>query len=201
MSDQISNLLVNYLPQWGPFLIAASTFLSCLLLPVPSSILLIAAGAFVASDDLTLWSVTAGALAGYIAGDQSAFSLGRVAGGRIMRRAGRGARAAMRARALLERHGIWAVFLSRWLFSPLGPWVTLSAGAAGFPRLRFTMASLPGAALWIGIYLGLGVVFGSNLQAASELASSALGLVAALGLAGLLIWWMIQNARKAALKD
>lgn len=201
MTEQITDFLVAYLPQWGPFLVGICTFLSCLLLPVPSSILLIAAGAFVAADDLTLWSVVAGALIGYVAGDQSAFSLGRVAGAHILRRPGRGAMAAARARALLDRHGGWAVFLSRWLFSPLAPWMTLSAGAAGFPRLRFTMASLPGATIWVALYLGLGMIFGTNLQAASELASSALGLIAALTVAAGLIWWMIHNARKHSTKD
>ena len=62
--------LLELVPHYGTWLVAVVTFLSCLALPVPSSILMLAAGGFAASGDLMLWQVTGAALAGAILGDQ-----------------------------------------------------------------------------------------------------------------------------------
>lgn len=97
---------------------------------------------------------------------------------------------------MLRDRGDIAVFLSRWLFSSLGPWMNLAAGAAGFARHRFTLASIAGEAIWVALYIGLGLVFGANLQAAADLAGSALGMIAAIGVAGGFGWWLIRGARR-----
>ncbi|MFB2595488.1 hypothetical protein ACEYYB_11630 [Paracoccus sp. p4-l81] len=73
--------------------------------------------------------------------------------------------------------------------------MTYAAAAAGFRRGRFTLASLAGAAIWVGAYLALGHVCGTNLQAAADLAGSALGLVAALAAVIGPGWWLLQAAR------
>lgn len=179
----MTDSLLAILPDWGPWLVGFTVFAACLLLPAPASLLLIAAGAFVSSGDLDLSRVALAALIGSIAGDQTAFQIARAAGGWLDRRSGRAAELGARARRMLARRGTLAVFLSRWLFSPLGPWMTVVAGATGFPRARFTLASTAGAAVWVTIYLGLGIVFGTNFQAAADLAGSALGLIAASALA------------------
>ncbi|MDO5529500.1 MAG: VTT domain-containing protein [Paracoccus sp. (in: a-proteobacteria)] len=197
MNEGLTDWLIEFVPQWGPYVVGLSTFLSCLLMPLPSSVLLIAAGAFVAAGDLSLWAVAAAALAGYAMGDQVGFSIGRLGRARLRRYAGRGSGALGRARRLIGRYGLWAVFVSRWLVSPLAPWVTLGAGAGDLARLRFTGASLPGAVIWVALYLGLGMLFGQNLAAATELAGSALGLIAALGLTVALGLWLLHNARRA----
>lgn len=196
MMEGLSQTLLGLLPVWGPWLVGASTFLSCLALPLPSSLLLIAAGAFVGAGDLDGMAVAGAALAGYVSGDQVAFTLGRAMRG-LGTGEGRRARLIAQALTTLRHHGGMAVFLSRWLISPLAPWMTLAAGASGYPRAGFTVASLPGAAIWIGIYLGLGIAFGANLQAAADLAGSALGLVAAGALTLALGWWLIRSARKS----
>lgn len=46
--------LLGQVPTYGLWLFAASTFLSCLALPIPASILMLAAGGFVAAGDLPL---------------------------------------------------------------------------------------------------------------------------------------------------
>ncbi|AUH34692.1 DedA family protein [Paracoccus tegillarcae] len=185
----MTETILALLPQWGPWLIALATLASCLLLPVPSSLLLIAAGAFVGSGDLTLMTVALAALAGFLIGDQAAFFLGRGAQDWLSRRQGRSGAMVGRARGMLAARGGTAVFLSRWLFSPLGPWMTLAAGAAGFPHPNFTLASTLGAMIWVAIYLGLGMVFGGNIAAAADLAGSVLGLVAATAIMlGLGLW-------------
>lgn len=55
MSDTLLQLLATY----GAPLLALTTFASCLALPVPSSLMMLAAGAFVASGDLSASSPAA----------------------------------------------------------------------------------------------------------------------------------------------
>ena len=57
------------LPQWGPFLLAASAFLSCLMVPLPTSALLITAGALGGTGHLDLPVLVAGAWLGAAVGE------------------------------------------------------------------------------------------------------------------------------------
>ncbi|MCB2128333.1 MAG: VTT domain-containing protein [Rhodobacteraceae bacterium] len=197
----MTDTLLALVPVYGPWFLAAVTFLSCLAVPVPSSVLMLAAGGFAASGDLDPAAVVAGALAGAVLGDQAGFAAGRAGGpgliARISRHPGR-ARILERARALLRRHGAVAVFLTRWLFSPVGPWANVAAGAGGLGWGRFTLWGVLGEIVWVGLYTGIGHVFAGNLEAAGDLLSSALGLVggiAAMVAAGL---WLRASARRAA---
>lgn len=187
----MSDWLLSLLPDYGLWLLAVGTFLSCLAVPAPASLLMLAGGGFAATGDFTLWQAMAAALLGAVAGDQTGFALGRFGGARFVARLERGRRrAAMvaRGRELLTRGGLPAVFFSRWLVSPAGPWVNLAAGAMGHGWARFTTAGIAGELVWVGLYTGMGHVFVGNLSAAEDLIGSALGLVggvAAMVLAGL----------------
>lgn len=63
--------LLGLVPVHGGWLLAVATFLSCLALPIPASILMLAAGGFAAAGDLTLAGSAGAALAGAVAGDQA----------------------------------------------------------------------------------------------------------------------------------
>lgn len=193
----LSDWFLAQLPLYGPALLGLTTFLSCLALPVPSSLMMIAAGAFVASGDLSLPMVTAAAYAGAVAGDQLGFLLGRRAGNFLPAPGTRRGDLIASAMASLRRRGTVTVFLSRWLFSALGPWVNLAAGASGFAHPRFALADLLGEALWVAAYVGLGIVFGANLQAAADLAANAVGFLGA-GAAALALGAWLWHALRAS---
>ncbi len=188
--------LLEILPLWGPWLVGLTTFLSCLMLPLPSSLLMLAAGAFTASGDLSMIEVGAAALIGALTGDVLGFKLAE----RIAAQIGAGPKSGpllARATDFLNRRGFWAIFLTRWLFSPLGPWTNLAAGLARFDLARFVPAALAGEAVWVGLYLGLGRVFGANYAAAADLAGSMLGLMAGIGAALFLGRYLWQRRRAA----
>ncbi len=174
--------LLALVPQYGLWLLAATTFFSCLALPFPASILMMTAGGFVAAGDLVLWQTFAAAAAGGIAGDQLGYWAGRSVGAPLLARAaidpGR-AKLLARAEAMLNARGIIAVFLTRWLFSPLGPWVNLLTGSTRFNPAKFSAASIAGESLWAGLYVGMGYGFAGNITAASDMLGSVLGFVAA----------------------
>jgi membrane protein DedA with SNARE-associated domain len=197
MTDQLLALL----PAWGPWLLATTTFLSCLMLPIPASMLMLAGGALVATGDLALPAAAGGALLGAVVGDQVGFLAGRGAGRVLPRLRGRRARTMARARQKLRRNGAAAVFFSRWLFAPLGPSINVAAGALRYSHRAFTLAGVAGELVWVGLYVGLGYVFGANLEAATELASSALGLLAALAAFAVLGLWLLAAARRRGRTD
>ncbi len=188
----MTETILALVPVYGLVLIALGTLLSCLALPIPSSLIMLSAGGFAAAGDLVLWQAGAAALGGAVLGDQLGYQAGRL-GGRLFsaRKLSAGRTALMaQAGAYLQDKGSLAVFLSRWLFSPLGPYVNFVGGAAQLDWVRFTRAGVAGEAVWVTIYIGLGAVFADDILALADLLGSASGLLAALAMAGGLGLWL-----------
>ncbi len=195
---EITAWLLALIPVYGLWLLGVGTFLSCLALPVPTSLMMLTAGGFVAAGDLAGWQIAAGALAGAVAGDQTGFQIGRLGGEPLLARLSRDRkmrRLIARARVEIGRRGAIGIFLTRWLFSPVGPYANFAAGAARYRWAAFTMWSTAGEAVWVALYLGLGYGFAGNIRAASDLAGSMLGVVA--GFAGMLGfgYWLLMAVR------
>ena len=194
----MTDWVLALVPQQGLWLIFLTTFLSCLALPFPASIVMLTAGGFAAAGDLTLWQVFLAAAFGGIAGDQVGYWAGRRLGTPFLARLGADPgreKLLARARDLMERQGIGAVFLSRWLVSPLGPWVNLVAGSTGYAWPRFTPVAIAGEAVWAGLYVGAGYVFAGNIKAAGDTLSSALGMISGAGAAVFLGYWLFSSQK------
>lgn len=178
----MTEALLDLVTRYGALVIFLSCYLSCLLLPIPSSLLMLTGGAFVASGDLVGWQVVGAAWLGAVLGDQTGFRLGRFGTGpldRLVARDPRRARMADQAQALVDRRGGLGVFFSTWLFAPLGPWVNIIAGAARLGWLRFTLWDSAGEAVWVGLYVGLGYLFAGQLEMVADMTGSISGLIAA----------------------
>ncbi|NCO87518.1 MAG: DedA family protein [Rhodobacterales bacterium] len=174
--------LLELIPVYGVWLMFGVTFFSCLALPVPASIVMLTAGGLAASGDLAIDEVALGAFVGAVIGDQAGYALGRRGAERLIARLrARPARAAVidRAFTLLQRRGRLGVFLSRWLFSPLGPWINFAAGASAMPWRAFTLAGLAGETVWVGLYVGLGYGFADRVVALSQIGGTLTGALAA----------------------
>jgi membrane protein DedA with SNARE-associated domain len=190
--------VLSLVPQYGLWLIFATTFLSCLALPFPASIVMLAAGGFAAAGDLQLLQAFLAAASGGIAGDQVGYWGGRSFGAPFLARLGADPgreRLLARAHDLMDRRGSSAIFFSRWLVSPLGPWVNLVAGSTGYGWKRFSFVSVAGEAVWAGLYVGAGYFFAGNIQAASDTIGSALGMVAGAGAVVILGYWLFSSQK------
>jgi membrane-associated protein len=200
----MTDWLLGLVPQYGLWLLAATTFLSCLALPFPASILMLTAGGFAAAGDLVLWQAFGAAAAGGIAGDQLGYWAGRGFGAAALARLrtdpGRD-RLLAKADGFIEQRGVLAVFLSRWLVSPLGPYVNLIAGSTRYGWGRFTVAGVAGEAVWAGLYVGTGYGFAGNVEAASQALGSALGMIGGAGAVLALGYWLFSpGVGQAALR-
>lgn len=194
----MSEMFFALVSDWGAPALALATFLSCLALPVPVSLMMLAAGAFIATGDLSAAAVVGAALFGAVLGDQAGYQIGRLGGAVLRARLGRRparARLIAAAEARITQSGWVAVFLSRWLFSPLGPYVNLLAGGAGMNWMQFTLPAALGELAWVTVYVGLGYGFASQISAIGDILGSLVGLVTSLALAAMLGRAVFRNAR------
>lgn len=178
----MSEALFELVAEYGVWLLAGACFLSCLLVPIPSSLLMLAGGAFVAAGDLEFATVFLSTWLAAVAGDQTGYALGRIGAPlieRVAQRRPKRAATLARARALVARRGGLGVFFSTWLVAPLGPYVNFIAGASGLGWLRFLAWDAAGEAIWVGGYIGLGYGFADQLALVADFATNASGFLAA----------------------
>lgn len=124
---------------------------------VPSTPLLLAIGALVGAGVVTPGPVLIFAIAGAVAGDAISFELGRWMGPKALRhrRLRRHRRALARARLFIHRAGMLAMILGRFT-GPVRSFVPLVGGMLNMSRVRFQIANLIGAILWIPVMLAPG---------------------------------------------
>lgn len=195
MIDTILSLVSSY----GVLIVAACAFLSCLLVPIPTSLVMLSAGAFVASGDLTAASVWLAAWGAAVLGDNTGYLIGRSGGAPVVARLERApsrAKVLARARAALDKNGGTGVFLSTWLFAPLGPYVNFVAGSVRMAWPRFALWDMAGEAIWVTFYLGLGYAFGDRVEQLASLLSNASGFLVA-GLVAVVLAIMLRHQLKS----
>ena len=181
--DGIGDTLLGLLPTYGYYVVGASAFAGAAGLPMPVSILLLAAGALTAEGVLDYVPVVLAALLAAVFGDCTAYALGRVAGRPLLERAGPYLRISPGAIDAAERgFGRWgggAVWITRWLLTAAGPIVSVLAGTERYPFRSFVLFSLAGEAIWAAGYAGLGWLFSDNWDALLALLESVGWVVAA----------------------
>src|SRR5207302_1050194 len=152
ISVTLTDQLLAAFSQYGlPLMFGVITIASAGV-PLPITLMLVAAGSFVALGEMKFWQVVVVASAAAVLGDQIGYALGRWGGHRVAGRVNRKkARAAQmrRAEKFARRWGGAGIFFSRWLVTPLGPWINLSSGMAAYPWARFLCWDIVGEVLWV----------------------------------------------------
>ncbi len=195
MTETLFALVADY----GVPIVFAVTFLSCLALPVPSSLLMLASGGFAATGDLSLYAVGLAAFSGAVLGDNTGYLVARTLGTRLNDWLGKHPkRAALFARsaAFMEKRGGSSVFFSCWLVAPLGPYMNYFCGVTRFEWLRFAAWGIAGEIVWVSLYVGLGFTFADNITSLAGLLGNASGFITALAVVIALGWWLVRAAKK-----
>lgn len=184
----MTNRLLDFLFTYGitalvPILLAAAVGV-----PLPGTLLLLAAGAFAGGGQLALVPLLLGAIGATIAGNGIGYWLGLRGGKGALGEWGRrfhiGAAAIERAEEFFRRYGGLSVLFSRFPLSPLSAIVNIIAGAARYPLRPFILANLVGVTVWAGVYVGLGYAFGASWETIADVMS---GVTQALTLAVVVI--------------
>lgn len=194
MASTVLSLAADY----GVPILFLVTFLSCLALPVPSSLLMLACGGFAAMGDLSLSAAIIAAFSGAVLGDNTGYWMARTLSKRMkhwLLATPRRATLHDKAVASMDRRGGIAVFLSTWLVAPLGPYVNYISGLTRFSWPRFAFWGAAGEAVWVGLYIGLGFLFANQITEIAALAANLSGFIAALVLAVGLGMWLMHAAR------
>ena len=181
MNAQLLDLLLTY----GIVVLAPILAASALGLPIPSSLLLLAGGAFAGSGQLAFLPLVIVGIIATSAGDSAGYWLGRRGGAAVLTRFGPriGIKptALAQADAFLGRWGGVAILLTRFLITPLGPVINIVAGTGRYPYRRFILYDALGEAIWVIVYLALGYLFSASWDVLADIlgqASQALAVAA-----------------------
>jgi membrane-associated protein len=194
----LSELLLTGLLNHGSLLLGLVLFLAAFGVPLPATMLLLAAGAFARQGVLPWLSAALAGMTGAVLGDFASYAVGRQAGQRLPVRLT--STAAWREAAdRFSRWGIWAVFFSRFLLTPIALPINLLAGSTRFAWGSFMLAVLTGEVIWVLLFGGLGAVFAGSWEALSALAGDVAGLVLGGVIAAFGLWrlWAARRSRPA----
>ena len=199
----LSDYLLSTLGLYGPSVLFVVLLVGAIGLPSPGSLLLLVAGSFVEQGEMSLWQVLALACAGSVIGDQIGYALGRWGGRRVTSRLERwfGERRLKSAAEWLKRWGGGGIFLSRWLLTPLGPFVNIASGLTGYSWPRFLLYDLLGEALWVALYVLLGNFFSDRVEELSDTLGDFTWAAVSLLLAALLGWSLWRQLRAPSPKE
>ncbi len=181
--------LASILFEHGQTLVFLVPLLSCLALPVPASAIFMLAGTLAAEGDMDLQSVWIAGFAGAVIGDQIGFWGSRYfsARFRLLSQKNRAIHLGLeRAAEFTKKHGGMGVFLSRWLASPLGPYINFTSGLTRYNWSRFLFWGALGEAIWVSLYIGIGYAFSAQAQAIADMVGNVIWLLIAAGITVLL---------------
>lgn len=151
----------------------------------PGESAVVAAAVLAADGGLVVWLVFAAAVAGAVVGDLVTYSIGRLAGPRVLARFVRGEKGRARVRwaeGELERRGTALIAAAQ--FIPGGRNVVMaSAGTLGFPLRRFLAAEAIGASVWAAFQTSLGYFGGRAFESTLTAVLVSVGIAIALGAA------------------
>ncbi len=187
--SSLSDFFLTGLITYGAPVFGLALFLSGFGVPLPSTLLVVAAGAFTRQGAMDSLSAGVFGLAGSVLGDSLGFAVGRFARGWVLRRFS-GSSLWARAEQGFQQRGGLAIYLTRFLLTAVATPTNLIAGTSGYPFWRFLLIDLGGELTWIIGYGGLGYAFGSQWELIGQFLSDFSGL--ALGIAvlggGIYFW-------------
>ena len=183
MSDYLLTQIINY----GAPLFGLILCLGALGIPVPASILLVAAGAFSQQGFLDWSSIAVFGLLGAVVGDALSFGMGFYAKNWVSKRM-EGSPIWKNARDTFEARAGMAVYLTRFLVTALAVPTNLIAGGSGIRFRRFMAYDSLGELTWIILYGGLGYWFGSEWELVSNFINNFGGLILGIVILGVGAW-------------
>ena len=178
--------------------------LASILIPIPTEIVMVFGGALASSDfvgrtgtKLDLVAVSLAGVAGTLVGSWAAYAVGYGGGRPLIERWGRFVflrpHHLDRAHAWFERHGEAAVFWGRNV-PVIRAFISLPAGVARMPFLRFSVFTVLGSIPWCFGLAWAGYLLGNSWHRIDDYVrpiSIGIGVV----LLAALAWWLVRRAR------
>lgn len=189
--DQILAGLITY----GLPVLGVMVFINAAGVPIPSTFFLLAAGAFVRQGMFSFPIAMGLGILAAVTGDGLSYLMGRLGKGWVERRFGQSANWE-KAVALFDQHGGVAIWLSRFLLTPLAIPVNLVAGGSGYSYWRFLLYDFTGELVWVSLYIGLGYIFWSQWERLNQTINQFSSILIVVCLATGLGYALLRNSRK-----
>jgi membrane-associated protein len=167
--------------------------------PLPITLLLIVAGSMISQGAMNPWWAIAVAGAGSVLGDQAGYALGRWGGPAVIARISGLLGKSANLKAMEAKAKAWGgpgIFITRWLLSPLGPWINLASGTARYPWHWFLFWDILGEVTGAAIFISLGWFFSDRVMALYAVLGDLTWAIAALAAAILLGYQLLSYVRR-----
>ena len=168
--NNLTDLLLNGMTTYGPVVLGITLLLGALGTPVPTSLMVVAAGAFARQGLIDGQSAFVVGLASAVLGDGISYSLGYFSNGWVKQWFDQSP-AWHTTQQKFERYGELTIYLTRFVFIPLAVPANLIAGGSGYNFRRFLTYDVAGEITWLLLYGGLGYLFGRHWQTATQIIS------------------------------
>ena len=175
MSD-LTDALLTAMLAYGALALGLALLVVALGIPLPATLLLLASGAFVRQGVLDAPLVFGFGLLGSVLGDSGSYCMGRCGGALVLKHV-EGRALWHQARASFDRRGALAIFLTRFILTPLALPTNLIAGSSRYAYRRFLLFDVLGELVWIALYGGLGYAFADQWETVSDLAGNLTGVL------------------------
>ncbi len=184
--------LVSNVAAFGAPVLGLIVLVGALGVPFPGTLLVIAAGTLYREGILDLSATFVWALTCVVLGDVIGYALGRWGLAWLPQHQSDWAEEATR---LFQRQGITAVYLTRWLFTPMAVPINWIAGRTYYPFSRFILFDALGEATWLLLYGGLGYISSSQWETVSTQANQITNIVFYTVLCGLILLVVTRRRR------
>jgi membrane-associated protein len=159
----LTNTLLEWLTVNGPMTLGVVAFVCALGVPLPIPLLMVATGALIRQGHMHLPAAVLVTAGGALIAELLYYAIGRGLGPLARTRAGaRFAAAYGIAESRFRQRPSLTVYLTRWLFPPIGIPVNLIAGSSRFPLERFVFGAVAGNTMWIVGYTAVGYALGNE---------------------------------------
>ncbi len=171
-------------------------------IPLPSEVILPFAGYLVFKGQLSLWLVALAGAVGCLVGSLVAYAIGAWGGRPLAIRYGRfvliSARELDWADRWFQRHGSITIFVGR-LLPIVRTFISLPAGVAKMPLLRFSIYTFLGSFVWSLALAWIGLKLGQHWQSLGAIFHRFDGVVLAVLVVGvaLYLWHRLRGSRAA----
>lgn len=197
MTDKLVDLVLKLMDALGYAGVALLIALENVFPPIPSEIILPAAGFNVTQGSFSFPMVVLASTIGSVVGALVLYAIGRWLGEDRLRELVRshGSKALLKesdidkADSWFGRYGNWAVFLCR-LLPVVRSLISIPAGIEAMPLPRFIILTALGSAIWNTILIGAGVALGASWDSGvvQDIVGYLQWIVLIVG-AGLVIWF------------
>ncbi len=166
----LSDIFLAGMTTYGPLTLGLAMLLGTMGIPAPLPILAVTAGAFARHGSINWGLAALLALAGATLGDSLGYAVGHWASDWVQRHYG-DSPAWAKARARFLRNGDVAIYITRFLLTPLAVPTNLIAGVSSYPFQRFLAFTVAGTLTFIIIFGGVGFAFARQWQVVGALVS------------------------------